>query len=241
MRPDRPPTSKHEAREALAHALNHEELVEALGDSLPDPPWLTGARPFDFPALDPEAVRTALARGEFGRSLHVLMSYDADGPAAEVAPIMQGQWAGLGLYIDLHALRGSKLAAEMLEGGSHLLLVECQPLYGDLTAELAALVMPARGPGVGNFRTMWRSPDFDPWLWPRARPRVVAHGRHAAQPVAPEPVSLTGPDLAQKRLADGMVALPLARLPWRWVERGGPLPVGFHPHFGPQCLTTSGR
>ncbi len=241
MRPDRPPTSKHEAREALAHALNHEELVQALGDSLPDPPWLTGARPFDFPALDPEAVRAALARGEFGRSLHVLMSYDADGPAAEVAPIMQGQWAGLGLYIDLHALRGSRLSAELIEGGSHLLLVESQPLYDELAAELAALVMPARGPGVGDFRTMWRSRDFDPWLWPRAPARVTAHGRAPAVPAVPEPAPLAGPDLAQQHLSDGMVALPLARLPWRWVERGGPLPVGFHPHYGPQCLPNGPR
>ena len=244
MRPDRPPTSKAEAREALAHALNHQELVQALSDSLPDPPWLTGAPPFDFPALDPEAVRAALSRGEFGRSLHVLMSYDADGPAAEVASIMQGQWAGLGLYIDLHALRGPKLAAELIEGGSHLLLVESQPLFDHFTAELAALVMPARGPGVGDFRTMWRSREFDPWLAPRppARPPNRPPARIGTAPAQVEPETLaTPPMLAQQRLAEGMVVLPLARLPWRWVERGGPLPVGFHPHFGPQCLPNGPR
>ena len=240
MRPDRPPTSKPEAREALAHALNHEELVQALGDSLPDPAWLTGAPPFDFPALDPETVRAALSRGEFGRSLHVLMSYDADGPAAEVASIMQGQWAGLGLYIDLHALRGSKLGAELIDGGSHLLLVESQPLFDYFTAELAALVMPARGPGVGEFRTMWRSREFDLWLAPRPPARVPA--RDGSAPVQDGTAMLeSGPMLAQQRLAEGMVVLPLARLPWRWVERGGPLPVGFHPHFGPQCLPNGPR
>jgi hypothetical protein len=238
MRPDRPPTSKPEAREALAHALNHDELVQALGDSLPDPAWLTGAPPFNFPALNPEAVRTALSRGDFGRSLHVLMSYDADGPAAEVASLMQGQWAGLGLYIDLRALRGQKLASEMLEGGSHLLLVESQPLLDHVSAELAALVMPPRGPGVGAFRTMWRTREFDPWLAPRPAARLGARG--SAPPGALD--SLAGsPARAQPLLAAGMVVLPLARLPWRWVERGGPLPVGFHPHFGPQCLSTGPR
>ena len=240
MRPDRPPTSKPEAREALAHALNHEELIQALGDSLPDPAWLTGAPPFNFPALDPEAVRTALSRGEFGRSLHVLMSYDADGPAAEVAPLMQGQWAGLGLYIDLHALRGSKLSAELIEGGSHLLLVEGQPLFDHFTAELAALVMPARGPGVGEFRTMWRTQAFAPWLAPRPPVRRTAPG--GSTPVPPGADTSGGaPALAQRQLTADMVVLPLARLPWRWVERGGPLPVGFHPHFGPQCLPTGPR
>jgi ABC-type transport system substrate-binding protein len=240
MRPDRPPTSKPEAREALAHALNHEELVQALGDSLADSPWLTGAPPFDFPALNPEAVRTALSRGEFGRSLHVLMSYDADGPAAEVASVMQGQWAGLGLYIDLRALRGQKLAAELLEGGSHLLLVESQPLLDHVSAELAALVMPARGPGVGEFRTMWRTRDFDPWLAPRPAARSGARGPSGSPSALPDSLQ-AGPAQAQQLLAGGMVVLPLAHLPWLWVERGGPLQVGFHPHFGPQCLPTGPR
>ena len=244
MRPDRPPTSKHEAREALAHAINHEEIVGALGDSLPDPPWITGAPPFDFPALDADEVRTALSRGAFGRSLHVMMCYDADGPAAEVASSLQGQWAGLGLYIDLRALRGDKLDAELLEGGSHLLLVECQPLFDHFSAELAALVMPARGPGVGGFRTMWRTREFDPWLAlrlaPRPAPRPRARG--AAEPVVEPPEALLpAPAQAQQILAQDMVVLPLARLPWRWVERGGPLQVGFHPHYGPQCLPTAPR
>lgn len=240
MRPDRPPTSTREAREALAHALNHEELVLALGDSLPDPAWLKGAPPCDFPALDPEAVRAALSRGDFGRSLHVLMSYDADGPAAEVASMMQGQWARLGLYIDLRALRGQKLAAELLQGGSHLILVECQPLLDDLSAELAALVMPPRGPGVGDFRTMWRTREFDSWLAPRPVARTGAHGQAQAAVALPDTLA-EGPALAQQLLAGGMVVLPLARLPWRWVERGGPLPVGFHPHYGPQCLPSGPR
>jgi len=238
MRPDRPPTSKPEAREALAHALNHEELIQALGDSLPDPAWLGGAPPIDFPALNPEAVRTALSRGDFGRSLHVLMSYDADGPAAEVASMMQGQWARLGLYIDLRPLRGEKLEAELLEGGSHLLLVEGQPLFDDVTAELAALVMPSRGPGVGEFRTMWRTREFDAWLAHKPPARSAARGLTATAGALPESPTTAQ---AQQLLAAGNVVLPVARLPWRWVERGGPLPVGFHPHFGPQCLPTGLR
>ena len=102
---------------------------------------------------------------------------------------------------------------------------------------------------------MWRTREFDPWIAARPAPRPpVRRGAHgaagsgaAASAVAetPVPAGATAPgDLAarlQQRLAEEMVALPLARLPWRWIERGGPLPVGFHPHYGPQCLADSVR
>lgn len=87
---------------------------------------------------------------------------------------------------------------------------------------------------------MWRSREFDAWLAPRPPARTPAHSATAPPLTAPE-APVGAPELAQQRLAEGMVVLPLARLPWRWVERGGPLPVGFHPHFGPQCLTTRSR
>ena len=250
MRPDRPPTSKPEARLALAHALNQREFLQVLGTSPRETPWLPGAPPFEFPRLDPEAVRVLLLQGDLGRSLHVMMCYDVDGVAAEVAPAMQGQWAGQGLYISLRGLRGPKLGSELRAGGSHLLLVESQPLLDDLSAELDALVMPARGPAAVGYSTMWRSREFDAWLGraavspgrraPLRGPRGVALAEGGEG--APGAVAEGGDSLAdlraliQQRLADEMVALPLARLPWRWVEPGGPLPVGFHPHYGPQCL-----
>ena len=91
---------------------------------------------------------------------------------------------------------------------------------------------------------MWRTREFDQWLAlriaPRPAPRPRAHG--VAEPVAEPPEALLpAPAQAQQILAQDMVVLPLARLPWRWVERGGPLQVGFHPHYGPQCLPTAPR
>ena len=141
-------------------------------------------------------------------------------------------------------------SSELRAGGSHLLLVESQPLLDDLSAELDALVMPARGPAAGGYATMWRSREFDAWLGRagaspgRRAPRGGAPGVAVAEggEGAPRAGAEGGDSLAdlraliQQRLADEMVALPLARLPWRWVEPGGPLPVGFHPHYGPQCL-----
>jgi hypothetical protein len=127
------------------------------------------------------------------------------------------------------------LSTVLLGGGSHLVLVEDQPLFDAFIAQLAPLVMPPRGPGVGGFRTMWRTREFDAWLWPR--PAVHPRARSARHTVAAEPDTLPpATQQAQNRLGEEMVVLPLARLPWRWVERGGPLPVGFHPHFGPQCV-----
>lgn len=218
MRADLPPTLAIPARQALAHALNDEEIVRALGAAGAAPgPWIPGGPREETPRLDASEVRDWLARGKLGRSFHVNLSYDADGAAASVARALQGQWARLDLYADLYPLRGAPLGAELLSGSSHLLLVEQQPLLDTPAAGLAALVMPLRGPAVGSFRTGWRTRAFDPWIAPR-------------RGVAP-------PDVAEAShgLADELVVLPLADLPWRWVERAQGAETDFHPHFGPDC------
>jgi hypothetical protein len=95
-------------------------------------------------------------------------------------------------------------------------LADWQPLLDDPAAELAALVLPARGPAVGPIRSGWRTRELDPWIVP---------GRVSA------PIDLEG---VQRRLAEQLVALPLADLDWTWIERSGGPGFEAHPHFGPE-------
>jgi hypothetical protein len=217
MRPDLPPTRKIEARRALAHGLDRDGLLSALGRRAGETgELLPGAGAFDWPRRDAEEVHAWLDRGKLGRSLHVVMAYSPEGVTAEVARPMQIGWAGLGLDVELRPLRGARLAAEALgQGGAQLLLIEAQALVPDPVSELSLVVASRRGPPVGSFRTGWLSTEFDRWT--------------GQQP----PETLLDNAYAQRRLSEELVALPLLRLPWTWVERTGGAPIGFHPHFGP--------
>jgi ABC-type transport system substrate-binding protein len=217
FRADVPPLTKVPARHALAHALNRSDLVEALGrGAVPSEPWLDGAPAFEYPRLDASEVSDWLARGDLGRSFHVTLAYDADGAGAELARSLQGSWSRLNLYAELKPLRGEAALNEALGGQSQALLVESQPLMPGAAAELASLVMPIRGPAVGSFRTGWRTREFDPWI----------SGLASAGPL--------DAGAAQGRLQEELVALPLLRLPWRWVARGAATAPGFDPKFGPE-------
>lgn len=219
LRADVPPTTKLEARHALVHGINREELLAALGArGEADETWLEGAGSFDFPRLDAGELRGWLERGHLGASFHVVLAYDADDAGAEVARALQGMWAELGLYAELRTLRGptAKLAP-LAPTAAQVQLLEAQaPLLG-AAAELATLVMPLRGPAVGSFRSGWRTREFDPWLGPGV------------------PESPLDPGAAQTRLAEERVALPLARLPWVWARReAAPVRVPFTPATGPE-------
>jgi ABC-type transport system substrate-binding protein len=218
MRADLPPTSRLATRNALAHSVNRDQLLELLGvrgGRLGS--WLPGAGPYDFPALDEGQAREWMGRGRLGQAFHVVMGYDADGVGATVARALQGEWSRLGIYVELRPLRGPRLAPELLGGLSHLALVEEQPWTDDLAGTLAPLVMPLRGPAVGAFRTGWRTREFDGLLSP---------ARSSTSP---------GPDAVQARLREDLVVVPLARLPWVWLERENGTPLPFHPRFGPGC------
>jgi hypothetical protein len=181
--------------------------------------WLPGAGRFEFPALDPNAVRLWLDRGNLGRSFHIVLAYDPDGSGERIARIVQGEWAGHSIYVEPRPLRGRALEEEALTGRSHGLLVEAQALLDRPEADLAVVVMPLRGPAVGSFRTGWRTREFDPWI--------------LAAPGAPP----LDPSTAQRRLEEERVVLPIAELPWLWVVREGDSGVAFHPGFGPQCAS----
>ena len=122
----------------------------------------------------------------------------------------------MALDVELRPLRRGALAAEALgRAGAPLLLLESQAPFDDPVSELAALVEPRRGPPVGAFRTGWSTRDFERWIGPQP-------------PETPLDIGL-----AQRRLGEELVALPLARLPWVWVERPAAASVDFHPRFGP--------
>jgi len=216
QRADLPPTTRIEARQALAHGLDRGQLVGALGASGTEPGgWLPGGGTFDFPRRDPAEVQAWLERGRLGRSMHVVMAYSADGPAARVARVMQVEWARLGLDVELRPFRQPRPVTEwMRRGGAQLLLLESQSLLDSPAADMAMLVEPLRGPAIGGFRTGWRTREFDRWI------AGTAH----------EPLDA---GWAQQRLAEERVALPLARLPWVWVEPSH-APLRHHPRFGPE-------
>ncbi len=216
MRADLPPTSKLPTRAALVQSLNPDELMRGLGDRAVAPgPWVEGGPRYEAPSLDEAAVRQWMDLAKLGRSFHVRMAYDADGTAAAVARAMQGQWARLGIDVELIPLRGEALTHQLLSGDAQLLLVEEQPRLRGGGAVIADLVLPLRGPAVGAFRTGWRTREFDAWLDPR-------------DGVAPDA------DALARRLADERIVVPLADLPWSWIERSAN-PAAFDPRLGPEC------
>lgn len=218
FRADLRPTAKTSARHALAHATNRAAVLEALGASGREARgWIPGAGRFDFPRLDVAESQAWLARGKLGASVHVVLAYDLDRAGAEVARALQGEWARQGFYADLKGQRGAAALGEPLRAtAAPAQLVESQALVPGVVGELAALVTPARGPAVGAFRTGWRTREFDPWLVP---------GR---------PAGPLDPSAVQSRLVEERNALPLAELPWIWIEREGPSVVRLSPRYGPE-------
>jgi ABC-type transport system substrate-binding protein len=229
MRADVPPTSRQGTRMALVHGVHRADLMRALGAAGRElTRWLPGAPPFDFPPLDAAEVSAWMERAKLGRSFHVTMAYDADGVGTELARVLQGDWSGLGIYLELVPLRGAGLSREMLGGSTHLALVESQSLIDSAPAELASVVMPMRGPPVGTFRTGWRTREFDPWITSGPPSRRSGEAR--------PPLDV---EAAQHRLEEELVVLPIAELPWLWIEREGAGARAFHPRFGPETLRQS--
>jgi ABC-type transport system substrate-binding protein len=220
---DLPPSNRPAARYAFSHGVNRGDLIAALGPAGGNmDEWLPGGGSFDFPRHDPEEVRAWLERGHLGRSLHAVMAYSSDGPASRIARTMQAGWARHGLDVELRPLRQPAALSEWLRrGGEQLRLVEWQPALEWPAAVLAGLAEPVRGPGIGGARTGWMTREFDRWI-------------------AGAPMTAQDLQAAQQRIADERIALPLARLPWVWVQRSGAA-GGFHPRFGPEIPAFAGR
>ena len=230
LRADVPPTTRATVRQTLAHALNREELVGALGGrGEPLRRWLPGARrEFDWPRLETAAERAlrrateaaAAPRRESGsarpESHHLTAALDADLAGALVLPALQRQWEQAGHYVDVRALRGSAAGDQALRAAAaQVQLVESQALIPGLEAELAMLVMPLRGPAVGPYRTGWRTRELDRWL--------------------PALGMLEGPDpdVVQAALAGDRIVFPLAGLPWQYALREDADSPAVDPTYGP--------
>jgi ABC-type transport system substrate-binding protein len=219
LRADLPPTSRASARRALAHGLNREDLLRRLGAGfVRHARWVAGGVPAELPALDGDQVRLWMERAKLGRSFHVDLAYRGDGPGAAIVRALQGEWARHAIYVEPKALRGARYRQAALTGRDHLLLAEAPALLDDAGGELAARVMPVRGPAVGGYRTGWRTREFDRWTGPR-------------------PADLESPlAFFERRLAEELVTLPLAELDWLWVERSSRPGTPVHPRFGPVPL-----
>jgi ABC-type transport system substrate-binding protein len=216
LRLDVPPTTRREARRALSHGISRGEVLRLLGLGTDRRlAWVIGGGPASFPAFDRQQALDWMERGKFTRSFRVTMAYRNDGPGIAVARSMQEEWASGSIYVEPRPLAAARFEEEALTGQSQLLLIEHQPLLGQTEGELAQLVMPAYGPPVGAFRTGWRTRDFD---------RVLTSETSVAT------------DALERRLAEEMVVLPLARLDWAWVERASGPRMTAHPRFGPTAV-----
>ncbi len=221
MRADLRPTAKSEARHAFAHGIRRSDLSAALGPlASGSPEWFTGGGPAEAARYDVSEVRAWLERGNLGRSVHGVLLHSLDGVGPAAARILQNDWAQLALDVELRAKRGGALKGELLSrGGAQLQLVESQPVLEDARATVASWITPSRGPVVGTFRTGWVDRDLEGW----------AEGAGLEPPIPLETVV--------QRLSEEQVVVPLARLPWVWIQpEPGPATVA-HPRYGPDPLT----
>ena len=246
LRPDVPPLGKIEVRESLARAIRPSELA-LRASAEPLERWLPGAvLPFAWPAPETPAERAAreeaervrqeqarreLAKrstnrrvpvGERPESYSIVLAFDTDGPGANVATALQGQWAAAGDYAELRAVKGDVALSQPLRaaGTQAALVVSQAPLTG-LVPELAQLVQPLRGPVRGGYRTGWRTREFDRWLLP---------------PGSAVPLD---PDTVQQRLSATSIVFPIASLPWRMAFRTGATRPRVDPGHGPDWTLPS--
>src|SRR5439155_9260378 len=204
-------------RHALVHGINREDILHELDLQAAEfDAWFPGAPAFDFPRLDPQAIEQWREAGKLGRSFHVIMTYDENGPAAQVARSMQGEWATHSIYVELRPLGGAAREREMLSSPrAQLALADVQDLVDAPAGRLAWFVMPFRGPAVGPVRSGWRTREFDPWVgFP---PRNVQWD----------------PPWAQRRIEEERIVLPLSRMRWCWIERSAAAEAPAHPRPGP--------
>lgn len=213
MRHDLPPTSRAVARQALALGIRPGGVADALGTlGRPTGDWVAAAADRAPAASDPDGARALIASQGLERSFRVVMTYDPSDEGALVARVLQGQWSTLGIDVELEPVRGAPAGGCWPGRDAHLALVAGAALEPDPGSELMRIAAPPAGPQVGEIATGWR---------------IQTSGLDQADPVR-----------LQRRVDAEQVAVPLADLPWWWIERTGAHVTWFHPRFGPECART---
>ncbi len=223
LRADRPPLSRIGHRQRLSRAVEPRLLAARLGHGAhPAPGWVPGlpAAPGVGPGAGrvglrraPVAERPGAPRGPEGPgSFHIRMGFDADGPAARIAGVLEDRWAEDGLYVEREPLRGGRWAQRSgSREGPHALLVVAQPLFDGAAEALAPFAESPAGVPMAGFRTGWR-------------PRDLAAALSGGRPLDSLAVA--------ERLRAEQVALPIAGLDWVWFERETGSHARVHPRFG---------
>lgn len=211
MRHDLPPTSRAVARQALALGIRPGGVADALGTlGRPTGDWVAGAGERAPAGSDAEGARALLASQGLERSFHAVMTYDPSGEGALVARVLQAQWSTLGIDVELEPVRGMPAGGCWPGRDAHLALVAGAALEPGPEGELMRVAEPPAGPQVGEIATGWR---------------IQTSGLDRADPSR------------LQRLVDAEgVAVPLADLPWWWIERQGAHSTWFHPRYGPECV-----
>lgn len=223
LRADRPPLTQLDRRARLLADSESRGSLARLGRAAqPIEPPVSGAQRGLGPRRPPPrpvAASPGLERGitrirdrDAPGSFHVRLGYDADSPAARLAPLLEERWAERGLYAEREPLVGARVhERSMARDGPQAMLVLVQPPLEGPAEAIAPLVESARGVPMAGFRTGWRPRELE---------------------VALESGTGFDPEAARLRLEQDRVAAPLARLDWAWFERTGPPTARLHPRFG---------
>lgn len=218
LRADRPPLNRLDRRLKLARVAESRSLLTRLGRTgAPVGEWVEGggaASPVRVAPTEPATATRPRSSGgpAVPGSFHFRLAFDVDGAAARVAEALVERWAEEGIYVDREPIRRSRLALEALaRSGPQALLVVVQPLLTGPAEAIAPYAESPAGVPLAGFRTGWRPRDLVP----------VFQGRESL-----------GPAEARERLEEERVAIPIARLDWARMERGGGGGARSHPRFG---------
>jgi peptide/nickel transport system substrate-binding protein len=132
----RPPFDDVRVRQAIAYALNQDELIEVLGGTgltpphsqyfSPDSPWYSEAVAEAWPTNDPERARELIDEyvNDPGRSdgkgagQPISFQYDCppDPSLIELAQVYQAQWGAVGIEVDLNQVEQATHVSQAIAG-----------------------------------------------------------------------------------------------------------------------------
>ncbi len=257
LRADMPPLTRVAARRSLAHALNREELLSALGTrGTPVRRWLTGsARDFDWPRLETaveraerlaaEASATPERRATESRSPAGLRAGEARS-LADRGDRRHSWHLVLAYDADLAGAQVAPVLQGQWERAGHY--VDLRALRGRAaTAEpLRAAAAPAQlvesqAPFAGV------EAELAQLVMPLRGPAVGGARTGWRTRDLDRWLTATGttsgldPDAVQAVIESERIVLPIAGLPWQMAVRRGVAQPAVHPAFGPEWMRPGNR